>query len=246
MTKREPLMTVAYFDQDIDLISEYIQKRLENMPSYQNKAMAQFQIVRYRFSLISAKYSRGFPVGEIREEFLRLIEDWETLYRVDTENQFVGSFKNDIGSYVEAIGLLSRAYLLQLDSSAISRLLLCLGSAGEDVLFERLVEAGQLSVARKPAKKLLYPKVYQSLYDALDASAEQQPALVQQFLQDWYKRIKNVGWHNAHLGPDGGGFVGYWCWEAAGVALAFGIDDASFREMPYYPTDLADYARAAG
>ena len=36
-----------------------------------------------------------------------------------------------------------------------------------------------------------------------------------------------------------------WCWEAAGVAYAFGINDASFRDLPYYPKDLAAYARAA-
>jgi hypothetical protein len=245
MTKREPLLTEDYFDNDINLVREYIHKRETNMAGYQNQVMARFQVMRYHFSLTSSMYSRGYDMKEVRDEFTQFIESWETLREADTTNQYLVSLKDDIGSYVECIGLLARAYLLNLPSPLIIRLLECMEYNGQDLLFERLVAAGKVAVAHKPAKKLLYPKVYQPLYDALDASVDQQPKLVQQFLQNWYKRIKNVGWHDAHKGPGGGGFFGYWCWEAAGVAHAFGIDDSSFRDLPYYPKDLADHAQPA-
>lgn len=243
MTKREPLLTDAYFDKDIGQLTEYIQKRLSNMANYQNQAMARFQVMRYYFSLVSSMYSRGYVLAQVRKEFINLIEAWELLREADTANQYVVSLKDDVGTYVEAIGLVARAYLLQLEPSFVVRLLNCIDSDGQDLLFEQLVAAGKLYLVRKPATKLLYPKTYQLLLDTLDAPAAEQSELMQQFLKEWYKRIKNVGWHDSHKGPGGGGFFGYWCWEAAGVAYAFGINDRSFRDLPYYPQDLADYAQ---
>lgn len=65
------------------------------------------------------------------------------------------------------------------------------------------------------------------------------------FLKAWYPALHEVGWHASHKGPDGGGFFSYWAIEAAGVATVFGIDDSAFRDLPYYPKDLADHGRAA-
>lgn len=243
MTKREPLLTEAYFDKDIRQLTDYIHKRLNNMATYQNQAMARFQVMRYYFSLTSSMYSRGYAIDEVREVFINFIEAWEALLEADTSNQYRVSLKDDIGTYVEALGLIARAYLLKLKPTFIVRLLGCIDSNGQDLLFERFVTAGKLPITRKPGFKLLYPKTYKTLLDALDAPTAEQPLLVQQFLKGWYKSIKNVGWHDAHKGPDGGGFMGYWCWEAAGVAYVFGIDDATVRDLPYYPKDLADYAR---
>jgi hypothetical protein len=36
---------------------------------------------------------------------------------------------------------------------------------------------------------------------------------------------------------------GYWSWEAAAVTVISRIDDSSYRDKPYYPKDLVDYAR---
>src|SRR5690606_28895315 len=35
----------------------------------------------------------------------------------------------------------------------------------------------------------------------------------------------------------------YWSWEAAATTFVLDIDDSSYRDMPFYPKDLADYAR---
>jgi hypothetical protein len=48
----------------------------------------------------------------------------------------------------------------------------------------------------------------------------------------------HIYWYDAHKGPEGGGFVGYWCFESAAVVKAFGIDDKEIREQQYYPKDL--------
>jgi hypothetical protein len=248
MTKREPLMTEAYFDEHIAFVEQVIEEDetdLRNDPAqFTDVASVYFNIFQYRLFYLISLYSRGYPLESLQKSYLLLLDDWEKQRVADAENVYAGDFQNDISTYVQAIWLLSLAYLLHVNQVNIARLLACVRNEGQDLLFERLVAARPNGTARKPARKLLYPKAYQSLYDALDAPVEQQAVLMQEFLKNWYKRMSNTGWHNAHLGPDGGSFDGYWCWEAAGVAYAFGIDDSRFRELPYYPKDLADYARA--
>jgi Domain of unknown function (DUF1911) len=48
----------------------------------------------------------------------------------------------------------------------------------------------------------------------------------------------HIYWYDAHKGPEGGEFVGYWCFESAAVVKACGIDDKEIREQQYYPKDL--------
>lgn len=49
--------------------------------------------------------------------------------------------------------------------------------------------------------------------------------------------------HDCEKAKDGGGYFGYWCFEAAGVTRAFGCDDGAWRDDPYYPKHLAAYRR---
>lgn len=243
MIKREPLLSEAYFDWYIETISQDIQKISTNMSTYTDQTGALFDIVRDKLSLLYAHYSRGYNMSILRDDFLQVVEAWEIQRASDIENLYTNSFKNDLTNYVESLGLLSLAHLLCFDSEVVTRLLACIRNEGEDLLFEHLVSVSNHLKRRKQAKKLLYPKAYQSLYDALNASPENQSALLFSFLRGWYKNIKAVGWHNAHKGPEGGGFQGYWCWEAAGIASALSINDITFRDSPYYPKDLADYKR---
>ncbi len=245
MTKRESLMSEEYFDHDLITVENFLQETLADMATYSNQAAARFDVIQYRLTLLYSRYSRGFPVATLKSDLMQVLEAWEALPTSDEKGVYTpNSFKNDITNYVTSLGLLSLATLLHCEQSVITRLGVCLGNEGKDLLYERLVTRLLRPQERKAATKLLYPKAYQALYDALDVPAEEQPLLLQQFLQNWYERLGKVGWYDAHKGPEGGGFMGYWCWEAAGVAYAFGIDDASFRDLRYYPKDLAAYAQA--
>jgi hypothetical protein len=43
--------------------------------------------------------------------------------------------------------------------------------------------------------------------------------------------------------PEKDWYYGRWSFEAAAVVAIKGLDDASFRDNPYYPKDLVDYYR---
>ena len=247
MTKREPLQSEAYFDEFISFKNAVInrdQQALLNDPTQfaRPDALASF-VFNHQRALFIAEYSRGYPVENMHAAFIKIIESFGQLKDLDPENTFALTFKTDMDDYVRALWLVSQAALLDIAPDMLHRMLCCIGNEGQDLLFEQLVAALVPGVSRKPAKKLLYPKAYQPLYDAVMAPAEQQDAFVHFFLQNWYKQMRNTAWHGNHKLVDGG-FFGYWCWEAAGVAVAFGIDDARFRNLPYYPKDLADFARS--
>ncbi|MCU0451622.1 MAG: PoNi-like cognate immunity protein [Bernardetiaceae bacterium] len=246
MTKREPLMTEEYFQKllrsDTAHIDE-IKAELKSPPSVRyNVPMAYFQLLESQRTRFIAKYSSGSSIEGLVPDFLEIIETWETLGKVDTDNAYQNAFKKEFADYFKSLWLLSQGHLLGVGAAWLERLLRCIGNEGEDRLFEALARQ-TTGAERRSATKLLYPKQYQPLLDVALAPAGERPSLMRQFLSGWYPSMKKAGWHGLHKnGPDGG-FYGYWCWEAAGVALAFGIDDESFRDLPYYPKDLAGFAR---
>ena len=247
MTKREPLLSELYFDDHIAFVEQAIAEYEEavglDATQFTDLAGVYYTVCQYRLSLFISCYSRGYPVAELRQQLHALIETWEKQRQLDTNSLYTSDYKTDISSYQQAFWALAWAYLTGLEQAAVLRLLACLGPSGQDLLLEQLVAKIAPGTVRQSAKKLLYPKAYQPLYAATEAAADQQPPLLHSFLQQWYGKMRNTDWHNAHLGPDGGGFDGYWCWEAAAIAVAYGIDDQRFRDLAYYPQDLADFAR---
>ncbi|KAF1012801.1 MAG: hypothetical protein GAK31_03881 [Stenotrophomonas maltophilia] len=83
---------------------------------------------------------------------------------------------------------------------------------------------------------------YRRLLKVFDASPDKRPALMATYLQQWYEASKREPYFNQH-GEGDIAFYGYWSWEAAAATVALGIDDASYRDMAFYPKDLVDYAR---
>jgi hypothetical protein len=61
------------------------------------------------------------------------------------------------------------------------------------------------------------------------------------FLTAWYPSMHKTYWHDCHKGPEGGGYFGYWCFEAAGAVRTCGLDDHAFRDNLYYPKDMASF-----
>ena len=219
MKNRDGLMPAEYFDHSIALKANAIidlqQTALNPEGITQMDALAAF-IALYRHNAWMAKYSRGYPLEELRTDFLAIVSDWEYIRQADTVGTYTNSLNESFDDYVDSMWLLSQAYLVGVEQAVLLRLLACIGSEGQDLLFERLVAGIVPGIGRKPAEKLLYPKAYQPLYDALDAAPDAQPALVREFLKHWYKRMSKAGWHDGHKGPKGGGYTGYWCWEVAG------------------------------
>jgi hypothetical protein len=193
-------------------------------------------------ALIELKYSRGYSIAGLQPDFLALVEALEK-YRTypDPDGDEAGLFFNgEQDEYMQAVALVSLALLLHVDLDVFRRLVAAIGANGQDYVLEWLI--GRRLPDRPQTTQLLFPKTYARLRDALQAPLDLQPQLLRAFLAGWYESLNTV-WYNIHAhGKNAAGFTGYWCWEAAAVAHALGLNDTELQAMRYYPKDLADYA----
>lgn len=244
MEKREPLMEQAYFDEWV----AFTRENLADMEATDaavpatpaNRARYRFSIFRETCEHFILRYSQGEPVASLAELFPRVVESFEAYEPVEGKRRL--NFREDFDDYQTALWLVSLALLFEADDELFGRLLSLIGNEGRDQLYERLVAARVAD--RRPAQELLYPEPYRLLLDAADAPAGAGAARVAEFLRVWYPSMKDAYWHETHRKPKTGAFFGYWCFEAAGAVKAFGLDDATFRELRYYPKDLAAHGRA--
>jgi hypothetical protein len=240
MSKREPTMDQPYFDDQIKFIEEEafvrLEARIENpdtKPDHRRKLL--YRLFYDQLKLLLSKYSAGYPIADMREGFAKVIE------RRERHQKFMGRLGVDfaaIDDYEQSLWLVSLAILLDANAALFNRVLACIGNEGKDKLFERIVL--MRAPGRPAGAKLIFPKPFQTLYDASTANESDAPKLVSAFLKTWYQSMGQLGvyWHDNHKGPEGGGFFGYWCLEAAAVVKVFGIDDSDFRDSRYYPKDL--------
>jgi hypothetical protein len=145
-------------------------------------------------------------------------------------------FRHNFDMYVVALQLLSLAHCLEADDATFARMLGVLGNEGEDVLFDRL--AAKRSPDRRLGTTLVYPRVTQALYDALDLPEPKRGKSLVKYVAQWYGKMRRAQWHDAHLRHGGDSYYGYWCFEAAGAVKAFQMDERPLLDLPYYPKDL--------
>jgi|GEM_PF-5743229 len=248
MNKREPLLTEEFFEQAVAYTASSIERFATPLQN-QYAAIAKpevflFAVFNKRYALLSLKYSGGYPVAEIREDLLAAIASVEAYKQHPQAEDFFFNGQQD--EYMQALSLVALGLLLHVELDVFRRLVAAIGAQGQDYVLEWLI--GRRLPGRPATTQLLFPKTYARLRDALQAPADLQPALLRAFLAGWYESLDTV-WYNIHAHRlDAAGFTGYWCWEAAAAAYGLGLADAELRALPYYPTDLADYAfgRKAG
>jgi hypothetical protein len=242
--KREPLMDQAYFDGEVEYQIGSIDSSEDALKepaqgSAEDEAVFVYSIFRKRYELLILRYSRGEDIAEIAQGFPAVIAAWQRYLKM--EGRQSGSLNEDINDYVCALWLVSFAIIFAAKPDVFERLLRCIGAPGQDALLDRLVAT---RIPNWPiGAGLAFPKPYEALFQAIDASPDERSTLIKKFLKAWYPAMGSLDayWHNCHKGPEGGGFFGYWCIEAAGVVAAFKIDDSGFRDAPYYPKDLASF-----
>jgi hypothetical protein len=236
--KRDPLMDHEYFTREVAYESETIRKFEAKLAGSaappETRARLAYSIFRKRLELLVMRYSRGEDVWDIKPAFPSVIESLENYQRLNGYQEM--AIDDSLDDYVIAVWLVSLALIFKVDTGLLGRLAKCIGNAGKDSILERLLATRIPN--RSPTSRLSWPKQYKTLSEAIDAPAGAKPELFERFLKGWYASMRNVYWHDNHEGPDGGGFFGYWCIEAAGVVSAFGFDDRPFRNMLYYPRDL--------
>lgn len=246
MNKREPLLTVEYFEGALHHSYEALEGLQEDAllpPEQIRQDLLYLDYFSEHLELLRLKYSRGYPVEELRPELLASIAALEKYRTLSNEEEGSAGlfFNGEQDEYMQAVELVSLALLLHIDLDTFQRLVTAIGANGQDYVLEWLIRR-RLSERPPTTTQLLFPKTYARLRDTIQAPADLQPQLLRSFLAGWYESLNTV-WYNIHAHrQDAAGFTGYWCWEAAATAYGLGLDDGELQAMRYYPEDLADYA----
>jgi hypothetical protein len=228
MRSRDPLITRPELDAFIERYEQY----LADLPSYSD-ALAWW----------IARYSRGDLIQDLATAFPRVVEKVsaaDTLERTKykTDRPLFAHERRYAALFRDAVVLVSIALCLRTPNSIVMRLEESCERG--DLLLETILAS---SVKKPPAisSQPAFPQFFGELYSAIDADSGDRSEIVAAYLAVWREeRVKDFGFIIAHEK------IGYWCFEAAGVVVAFGIDDRTFANHPHYPRDLVAFARRTG
>lgn len=237
-------MVGFYLEDEKDL-----QQQLIDNSSYLDSVVRIHESIAYDiFELFSLRYTAGEPLDKLRQHFEDVVTAYERYAKYLREYQEDSTYSvftfTHIDDYVRMLALVSLAYLLH-RRDLIPRLAqLSDVYKGFDTLYEDLL-AFELE-GRYDVDEWYHELPYRYLINAMyHDEPEERIADMQSYLKNWYKYMKGCGWYDSHKnqGPEGGGYFGYWAWEAAAVAYLYDLDDTSFRDHLVYPKDLVAYAR---
>lgn len=158
----------------------------------------------------------------------------------------------NLDHYIVCFWLVGLALALDIPDEQWQRLLALIGNEGEDALLDRVIASRQQG--RTIGEALCHPKPYQRLLNAIDAPVEQQPCLLAEFVENWYRELDRPAkpgnapatamyerpyWYTyGDKNFEGGAYFGRWCVEAVAAVKAFGLDDSLCLGHEHYPGDL--------
>lgn len=200
----------------------------------------------YHVQRLIAGYSRGDSQDELRRLFAfalqKVLATDQSIQSKDGPDRHIFSHR---GRYTEvfrdALVLLSFGLCLRSSRSDVAALLGCCDRG--DPLLETVAGAAVPGL-EKPHGAPAFPDTFDGLYAALQASGVEQEQWVKGYLEVWYSvKMNDLSFKDTHKVTDRAIYVGYWCFEAAGIVAALGINDTTFANHPHYPRDLVAFYR---
>ncbi len=139
--------------------------------------------------------------------------------------------------YEYFLKVLSLAYLLEIADEHFKKLVAILDRDNiADKLYECIIQARIPD--RKQSKKVDVFIIYKKLCEACDETDKTKAeSLIKTFLEKIFYH-KHMVLYNSHKTSRVDIYRGYWSFEAAAVVKIYSLDDSSFKDHPYYPSDL--------
>ena len=253
ITAREPHLDHRYSterrqrnNESIAHLSELLATKLGAEDVRQDGWQAWNRMIAYdTWQLMMLDYSEGHSVALMAQAAPRLFDALERSALPHPEHQTSVYYLAEKDSYSWFLSLFTFAKLLHHDNY-LPRLAALLDVAnqenrGKDKLYETLF--AKMGLSYQPTEDFIEGfNCYPLLMNVIEAEPAKRPQLMRRFLKKWYPDMRGIIWYNAHRQYPRS-FCGYWCWEAALVTFLWDIDDNAYRNMPYYPKDLVDWAR---
>jgi hypothetical protein len=221
-------------------------------PVYESQFL--FDLSKYHLNLLLRRYSGGAIISELPPLIEGLIEAWEASNKLSDEicaqhdldacRDWTFDLAN-LNHYSWCFWLVGLALALEIPSDQWTRLVVLINGVGEDELLDRVIAIRQ--PGRAIGSKLLHPKPYARLLEAINARKENQAHLLRDFVEHWYAELARKGkgelWWYIYGDPaknplSMGSYFGRWCIEAVAAVKAFELDDSLCLGHEHYPGDL--------
>lgn len=190
-------------------------------------------ILSNKLDLLVAYYSGGIELSIIKQKFLELIP-----YFYDYWAR---------GVYGDLLTALSFAILFDIDMENFTILKnaaaeLKVGRRTEDWLINFMIHSRFPEVSYENCR-FIFQKTdlcYQEMIES-DSPKEE---LYRFAKSKWYNKQRGAAWWGSHKKIDRGFpvYFGYWCFEVAAIVKILGIDDTEYKDIVYYPYELAHFS----
>jgi len=256
---REKLLTYEIYQDEADHLVSAIPRGRRNLSDSDwlaakdegQKALAAATLARLSVDLLTLAYSGGADLAELSEFYPSVVRNWLT-----HEELQLAYDKSPLGN-----GSTTATYALLGPAFHYVNRMICFGILlgwGEhlahvariieyknpqmDGMIERLLSSyipNRDTTITECTRHLPYFKTLK----IFDAPSDARPALMAEYLEDWYVASRREPYYDSHTRDTV--FKGYWSWEAAAITFLLDIDDSSYRNAEFYPADLVDFARRA-
>lgn len=187
----------------------------------------------YHLQRLGARYSLGVSVDDLRADFALAVSEAPYV-------QWRGEVFSNLSTFLELIWLAAWSRLLDDgDSRDVLRDEYAKFETS-DLLVEAFLSddpatiAGPISLVLARQHRGLGEAIELSWAGDHDAASERLRRYVS---AEWYRGFRGFYWWGSHTRMIN--HKGYWAYEAAAVAVTFGIDDSALKTHKYYPWDLA-------
>ena len=254
MNLRDGTQTSEYYEKSLNRYSEMVDRGLnrvsdESIEADRREGFAA-ALTRNSYELALMMYSSGHPIEQCAARMKTTLTEYLPLEsQVMTVKDFTGGIgQSRVLRYLSAL-VLSKPEPEQ--SVAVAEEFLKWGYESWAVYPDKIVNSFYrhlgADVEVDDADGVGWPELYSDLWQAIDPSTPDtgRARSLACFVEGWYGHVSEelVAETPRLKNNNVVAYVGHWCLEAAGAAVAFDIDDSAIREHPHYPTEWADWAR---
>ena len=226
--RRDSLKDENYWDKYILKTSERIKNFrdcLVNEANLQRRNTLNHRLEMIRFQYVFALYSAD--LSECKKEFVTNVSN-------------VFEIWNDSFCYADLLRYVSIAYLLNVDSDTVSKLVSMYKALMiKDLLVEMFLNKMDDSVA--VSSEICFPEIEKPLLDIMNCQEKREPKFIKSFIEkSWYSLYNDAPWFDSHKRMDNC-YYGYWCFEVGALIKFLEIDDTSLKGTVYYPFDMVHF-----
>ncbi|WP_332877371.1 PoNe immunity protein domain-containing protein [Massilia sp. S19_KUP03_FR1] len=204
---------------------------------------------RYAADLLTLSYSAGIVTADLRSFYPAVLGYWEEFAKYDrafdesseSQGAVVAHF-GLLGDDFEMVNRMTCLGILLGWTALLPRLasLLDYRNPRMDGMLERLFQPFVPGRAAAPDECTRHLPYFKTL-KIFRADRKDQAPMMARYLEQWYHASRREPFYDSHKRD--AAFIGYWSWEAAAITFLLDINDSSYRDATFYPSDLVEFAR---